>query len=116
MSVEDRSFEERLARLPPELRELYHTMVKYRRAFPRFSGRMHEVPMPPERASKPEPSVEPEPPRKEAKGFSTPAPLGPPPGIQWIDAMCQAADARERQERMIDQLIRLKNLSGGGSK
>jgi hypothetical protein len=91
---------ERLAALPPELQELYHTMIAYRRAYPRFSGRMHEVPIP-SGSGKPAPSVEPATP-KEAKGFIENAPLAPPPGIDIIDNMCRAADARERISRAID--------------
>jgi hypothetical protein len=29
-------------------------------------------------------------------GWSEPAPLRPPPGIQWVDAQCIADDVRQR--------------------
>jgi hypothetical protein len=90
--------EERLAALPPEFQELYHTMLAYRRAHPRFSGRMHDVPIP-SSSGKPAPSVEP--PRKEAKGFIDNAPLAVP-GLRWVDAIANADAAREKISRAID--------------
>jgi hypothetical protein len=61
---------------------------------------MHEVPIP-SGSGKPAPEPELEKP-KEAKGFIDNAPLAPPPGIQWIDAMCNADAAREKISRAID--------------
>jgi hypothetical protein len=45
----------------------------------------------------------PEPPR--GSGTYTPAPLGPPPGQRWIDAMLDEADAKDRVQRIVDAAI-----------
>jgi hypothetical protein len=49
------------------------------------------------------PGEPPRPPR--GTGWADPAPLGPPPGINYIDQMMDAQDARDRAALIVDSVI-----------
>ena len=117
--------ERRIAALPPEIRELYFSMISHRRAFPRMPQRMHDIPIA-EFSGKPAPPVSVEPAKPKATpGFIENAPLSVP-GLRWVDAICnadavrgkisRAIDAKDRAvERILDEMV--KNLgSEGGSR
>ena len=44
-------------------------------------------------------------PARPGTGWADPAPLGPPPGTRYVDALCDAADAKDRAERIVDAAI-----------
>jgi hypothetical protein len=45
------------------------------------------------------------PPPARLSGWSEPAPLGPPPGINYVDALCDAQAAKERAALIVDAAI-----------
>jgi hypothetical protein len=98
---------ERLASVSPECRRIYQEIIELEQNYQRCREleERTRIRPPPRQASPPPPKPPPEPPRVEGKGFSTPTPLGPPPGVALCDRLMDAQDARDRQA-LIDAEIR----------
>jgi hypothetical protein len=55
-------------------------------------------------------------PEAKTGGWVDPQPLKPPPGIDIIDAMCDAQDARDRADRLREEVARLEALQNAQAK
>jgi hypothetical protein len=101
--------DEQLASLSREEREMYLQLRKQAE----LDERTRIVPPKPQ-PIRPAPVEWKEPEKVEARGFIPDIPLGPPPGLRWIDAQLDAADRRDRAEliekelavRKIDEAIK----------
>jgi hypothetical protein len=86
----------------PEQRQIYSEMIELTRNRKRCFEieERSRIKLPPDNrgwTGKPPPSS-PEAKPLPARGFIDDAPLGPPAGIRYVDAMCDAQDARDRAE------------------
>jgi hypothetical protein len=50
--------------------------------------------------------------RERGSGWYDAKPLGPQPGINYVDQLCDAADVRDRAERIAQLQAQLKALKG----
>jgi hypothetical protein len=51
-------------------------------------------------------------PVERGTGWQTPRPLASPPGINYVDALCDAQDAKDRAEKIAELQARIKTLKG----
>ena len=102
LTVEERiaALEQRAEAFPPELRQQWREILELTRNYERCRAieRATKVTLPPDTSRWRGTSAPPAPaePTLGRPGFVDDAPLGPPPGIRWVDALCDAQDARDR--------------------